>query len=595
MKKITLFISIFSMTLGFSQNLITNGDFESGAAGWSGNALNVVTEGGNSYNAANVTVAGNPWDVNLSYVLNIPTVGVNYQLTFTAWSNTNRPLIAGIGLNQPDWTNTTQTVNLTSTPQTFTLNLTSNFANANSRIIFDMGNAVGFVGIDDVILTLNTGGGDDPNQLPIILDFETPSEFTFAGFEGLGGVAIAPDPAAGGTNGNSFQMIHASTGNPWQGAEVVLAGNKRVRLTTNKTMQLDVYSTQAFNLLLKVELGANPSATAASYTTPGEWQTLTLNFNVPMDGTGVANGDFQKIVFFGGWNATNTGFITPPQNFTFHIDNVRGEEALVDEPEPDPTPDTPAPIPTAPNDQVYSIYNDTNNYTTNFPVVYSFGVLSGEPDLDPSENVNRALKFNFGIAGWGQGEASGALANVSSYGFVSFDYWAQPGLPNGFRFVMISNSGSVTERIYEIGTNEPLVTGEWKKVEIPMSYFTNLGFSSTNFFQWKVSPFGDSVDNAGFVYIDNILLTVNSVLSVNNFESQNKVTVYPNPANSMINLNANSNIEQVAIFTLTGQQVMFVQPNANETSINISGLSSGMYIVRSIVNGIESTSKVIKN
>jgi hypothetical protein len=595
MKKITLFISIFSMTLGFSQNLITNGDFESGAAGWSGNALNVVTEGGNSYNAANVTVAGNPWDVNLSYVLNIPNVGVNYQLTFTAWSDTNRPLIAGIGLNQPDWTNTTETVNLTSSPQTFTLNLTSNFANANSRIIFDMGNAVGFVGIDNVILTLNTGGGGDPNELPVILDFETPSEFTFAGFEGLGGVAIVPDPAAGGTNGDGFQMIHASTGNPWQGAEVVLAGNKRVRLTTNKTMQLDVYSTQAFNLLLKVELGANPSATAASYTTPGEWQTLTFNFNVPMDGTGVANGDFQKIVFFGGWNATNTGFITPPQNFTFHIDNVRGEEGIVDEPEPDPTPDTPAPIPTTPNDQVYSIYNDTNNYTTNFPVVYSFGVLSGEPDLDPSENVNRALKFNFGIAGWGQGEASGALANVSSYGFVSFDYWAQPGLPNGFRFVMISNSGGVTEHIYEIGTNEPLVTGEWKKVEIPMSYFTNLGFSSTNFFQWKVSPFGDSVDNAGFVYIDNILLTVNSVLSVNNFESQNKVTVYPNPANSMINLNAHNNIEQVAIFTLTGQQVMFVQPNANETSINISGLSSGMYIVRSIVNGIESTSKVIKN
>lgn len=593
MKKITLFISIFTITVGLSQNLITNGDFESGATGWSGNALNVVTEGGNSYNAANVTVAGNPWDVNLSYVLNIPDAGVNYQLTFTAWSDTNRPLIAGIGLNEPDWTNTTQTVNLTSTPQTFTLDLTSNFGSANSRIIFDMGNAVGFVGIDDVILVLNTGGGGDPNELPIILDFETPSEFTFAGFEGLGGVAVAPDPAAGGTNGDGFQMTNSSSGNPWQGAEVVLAGNKRVRLTTNKTMQLDVYSTQAFNLLLKVEVGANPSATAAAYTTPGEWQTLTFNFNVPMDNTGVANGDYQKIVFFGGWNATNTGF-APPSNFTFHIDNVRGEE-VTDEPEPDPTPDTPAPIPTVPNDQVYSIYNDTNNYTTNFPVAYNFGALSGEPDLDPSENVNRALKLNFGIAGWGQGEASGALANVSSYGFVSFDYWAQPGLPNGFRFVMISNSGGVTEHIYEIGTNEPLVTGEWKKVEIPMSYFTNLGFSPTNFFQWKTSPFGDSVDNAGFVYIDNILLTVNSVLSVNDFESQTKVTLYPNPANSAINLNANNNIEQVAIYTLTGQQVMFIQPNANETSINISGLNSGMYIVRSIVNGVESTSKVIKN
>lgn len=165
MKKITLLFALLLCTLGFSQNLITNGDFENGSTGWSGNSANAVTEGGNTYNAANVAIAGNPWDANLSYVLSIPTQGAAYKLTFKAWSDTSRPLIAGIGLNQDPWTNTTQTVTLTTEPQVFVLNLTANFASPTSRIIFDMGNATGFVGIDNVVLeavttTCNNGVQD---------------------------------------------------------------------------------------------------------------------------------------------------------------------------------------------------------------------------------------------------------------------------------------------------------------------------------------------------------------------------------------------------------------------------------------------------
>lgn len=135
-------------------NLITNGDFSNGVTGWSGNAANVVTENGSSYNFADVTAVGNPWDVNLSYVLNIPTSGVNYKLTFKASSNRTRALKAGIGLNVDPYTNAVQDLTLTTTPQTFVLNLTSNFANANSRIIFDMGHDTGHVVIDDVVLEI---------------------------------------------------------------------------------------------------------------------------------------------------------------------------------------------------------------------------------------------------------------------------------------------------------------------------------------------------------------------------------------------------------------------------------------------------------
>lgn len=156
MKKITLLIFILTASIGFSQNLITNGDFESGTAGWSGNALNVVTEGDNSYNAANVTVAGNAFDVNLSYVTPMTTMGTAYKLTFMGFSDGDRTIVVGVGLNEGPWTAVTETINLTSTPQTFELTLITNFASANSRIIFDMGADTGFVGIDDVILEITT-------------------------------------------------------------------------------------------------------------------------------------------------------------------------------------------------------------------------------------------------------------------------------------------------------------------------------------------------------------------------------------------------------------------------------------------------------
>lgn len=153
MKKTIIFSALlfFVSTIWYAQELVTNGNFNSGTASWSGNAANVVTESGNSYNAANVTTAGNPWDVNLSQVLSL-TAGQTYTFKFDAWSDTNRTIIAGIGLNEAPWSASTQTVNLTTSSQTFTLTLTAPATSANSRVIFDMGAATGFVGIDNVSL-----------------------------------------------------------------------------------------------------------------------------------------------------------------------------------------------------------------------------------------------------------------------------------------------------------------------------------------------------------------------------------------------------------------------------------------------------------
>ena len=140
----------------FDSGLLQNGAFsivngQPGAA-WSGNAFNVINEGGTNFNFANVTVVANPWDVNLSQVLPL-VLGKNYILTFDVSSDRARTMIAGIGLSVDPFTNDTKSVNLTTAKQTITLNVSAaGFGGANSRVIFDMGAALGTVVIDNVKL-----------------------------------------------------------------------------------------------------------------------------------------------------------------------------------------------------------------------------------------------------------------------------------------------------------------------------------------------------------------------------------------------------------------------------------------------------------
>jgi hypothetical protein len=136
-------------------NLITNGDFESGDAGWTGATGNLVTTGDDATYYSRTAPGGQqPYEVNLSRPVSLTAaVGTSYQLSFQAWSNTGKTILAGIGLAGDPWTNQVQTVTLTSTPQTFFLDLTTNFSSANSRIIFDMGAAAGDVNIDNVVLS----------------------------------------------------------------------------------------------------------------------------------------------------------------------------------------------------------------------------------------------------------------------------------------------------------------------------------------------------------------------------------------------------------------------------------------------------------
>ncbi|PQV49611.1 endoglucanase [Jejuia pallidilutea] len=158
MKKITLIVFLIISSLGFSQNLVINGDFQTGVAApeWYNNAANVVDLGGGNFvNQAEVTATGTAFSVNLSQAVTLEA-GKTYEFSFVAFTDAttgSRSMVSGVGEAGDNFEAYTDNPALTPTPQTFTYQYTINYSQpAASRVLFDMGAELGFVFIDDVSL-----------------------------------------------------------------------------------------------------------------------------------------------------------------------------------------------------------------------------------------------------------------------------------------------------------------------------------------------------------------------------------------------------------------------------------------------------------
>jgi hypothetical protein len=70
---------------------------------------------------------------------------------------------------------------------------------------------------------------------------------------------------------------------------------------------------------------------------------------------------------------------------------------------------------------------------------------------------------------------------------------------------------------------------------------------------------------------------------------------YPNPVTDVLSLKAASNIEAVSIYNLLGQEVLRTEVGATTSDINLSGITTGAYVMKVTVNGQTGTYKILKN
>ncbi|WP_395063894.1 T9SS type A sorting domain-containing protein, partial [Flavobacterium sp.] len=361
--------------------------------------------------------------------------------------------------------------------------------------------------------------------------------------------------------GNAVQQIIGG-GQLYDNAQIVLASNVNLADDANNTITFrikPVNGTGSGSHLLKFENGVGgPANTELPFTTTGTaWQNITINF-----GTGLGN--FPKMVIFTDFNNSSVD--------TYLIDDIAGGTNIAP-PAPLPTPPGPAPVPTLNPSVVVSMYGETypNTYQ------YSFGAAT-DVDLDATGAVNNALKINLAVAGFGAGYNQ---TDVTTMQYVHFDYWTSDATT--FGLYLISNTG---EKVYRLPENQAVVLNAWTSVNIPMTYFTALGFNPVTWFQYK---FDVLAATPGTVYFDNVYFS-SSPLSTTQFDNV-KVSMYPNPTSSNLTIEASTTLDVVSVFNLVGQEVIKINPNNNVSTIDVSNLQTGVYVVKTTSQGVTSAKR----
>ena len=101
---------------------------------------------------------------------------------------------------------------------------------------------------------------------------------------------------------------------------------------------------------------------------------------------------------------------------------------------------------------------------------------------------------------------------------------------------------------------------------------------------------GDGGPNSTY-YFDDVGFS--EVLSTFSF-SLSKVKMYPNSATHQLSIDARGKIEKVSIYSLLGQEILTKKPEGNNIILQTDGLQTGVYIIKTTIEGIESTSKFVK-
>ncbi len=341
----------------------------------------------------------------------------------------------------------------------------------------------------------------------LLEDFEGPTFPALAAGNGAPPPVIMPDPV--GVNGDVLSVVTNAAGQPWQQSELILQTGSELDLTgTDKRVSVDWYSVAPFDALLKVELGGPASATEAAHL-GGGWRTLVFDFNNSEDCIGVANGVYQRLIFFNLWdidaprgcNSDGDGWFIGSPNAsgsvasTTYVDNItKGVIAGTTWTGNTNTDwDTPTNwdngVPTAVD--LVTIPNVANMPTASGPAVFSEMLIESGASFIANATVLGTITYerNLSSSDWhsvsspviGQDEddfvlASGFKTQGTDVGFCTFDtdlnYWdfyqsgtntaATLGVGEGYIVNLLAASGDIsftgTMNLTDVSIPLPVIT-----------------------------------------------------------------------------------------------------------------------------------------
>lgn len=230
-----------------------------------------------------------------------------------------------------------------------------------------------------------------------------------------------------------------------------------------------------------------------------------------------------------------------------------------------------SPVPTHPAENVVAIYCDAyETIQPNLNPNWGQSTIVTEEIID-GDNLLKYSNLSY------QGTEFGAV-DVSMAEYLHFDYWTTDC--SNLNFYIVNQEPK--EAGYVV---TPVEQGRWVSVDIPLSYYVDNGVGLANVFQLKVTG-----NNS--VYLDNIYFWGTESTSIEESQMES-VNIYIEESGVLV-VNADSEIENIKIYSGVGQQVYNIEPNTTATTIDLSHLQSGVYIARVKTEGVVTTNKLIK-
>ena len=123
---------------------------------------------------------------------------------------------------------------------------------------------------------------------------------------------------------------------------------------------------------------------------------------------------------------------------------------------------------------------------------------------------------------------------------------------------------------------------------------TSIG-SETNVI-FRIAFISDEAVNQLGVKVDDFV--INGVLSANSFEA-NQVAIYPNPSNGIFNIGfGNLSPNKIEVYDISGKLILqknSLEVTNNQTNIDLSNTSTGVYFVKISTDNNTITKRIIKN
>ena len=434
-------------------------------------------------------------------------------------------------------------------------------------------------------------------------------------FEGNGNITWKADnnvmnasfdnPASGGINTSAKVLEYSDEGGTYSNIQFDLSADTSVKydLTTKNVFTLKVYVptpavavAESKILWLKLQDGSKGANSYQGQVVSEQayeydvWQELTFDFS-----SIAINADMSRLVLqFNGENNV--------EHVKAYIDDISYGEAVIvdtcsngikdgDETGIDcggscgPCSAPPTTAPTAPPARnaadVISLYSEAyTNVASNFDAGWC-GAAIKEVSI-AGNNVQAFIGDNC------QGIVLNAGIDASAFTNLHVDVYIEEGVDLtskvfNLKFVQ-QPGGAAIEVNFNAASSPALVAGSWIAIDVVVDLSTLTGFKE----------FGITAGTLkNQVWYDNLYIHKGTALSVGDNELLN-VSMYPNPTASKLNISAASPIKNVSIFNLIGRKVMGLNIDSNSAAIDVSGLSSGLYLINYTIGDAVGTAKFIK-